>query len=122
MDLTFLNEELKQLCCRQDELVAWAGDEASALEQLLNELDCADTLGRIEELPYVTLLGAPQGRVGARGADEAGVLLEPDRANKSKAFRDSEAAVIVAVAVRDEHFNPEGAAWPRAFATSQTTQ
>lgn len=121
MDLTFTNEELARLCNRQAELAAWAGDDAFALEQLLNELDCADTLGRVEELPYVQLLRAPQGLVGAHGADEAGVLLKPVP-TKSKAFRDANAAVIVAVAVGDEDFNPEGAAWPRAFATTRTTQ
>jgi hypothetical protein len=121
VELTFINQELKQLCSGQDDLHACFGDDAAALEQLLYELDCADTLGRIEELPHVLLRRAPQGRVGAHGADEAGVLLKPEP-TKSKAFRDADGAIIVAVAVGHEHFNPEGAAWPRASATSPTMQ
>lgn len=121
MELTFTNDELARLCNQHALLAAWAGDDAAAVEQLLNELDCADTLGRIEELPHVTLVRATQGRVGANGADEAKVLLRPDVA-KIKSFRHADAAVVVAVAVGTENFNPEGAAWPQAFAMSRTTQ
>ena len=59
--------------------------------------------------------------MAVHGADEAAVLLTPEL-TKTREPRDAEAAVIVAVAVRHEEFNPEGAAWPRAFATSQITQ
>ena len=121
MELTFTNEPLARLCNGQAELTAWAGDDAASLEQLLNELDCADTLGRFEELPHVLLARAPQGRVGAHSTNDAGVLLKPELTS-SRAFREAEAALIVAVAVGEEHFNPEGAAWPQAFATSRTTK
>jgi hypothetical protein len=120
VDLKFTNEELARLCNHRDELAAWVGPDAAALEQLLNEIDCADTLGRLEELPHVLLRRAPRGRVGAQGDDEAGVLLKPE-ANPA-AYREAESAIVVAVAVGAENFNPEGASWPRAFATSQTTR
>jgi hypothetical protein len=121
MDLMFRNRHLARLCNEEDQLVAWAGGDAFALQQLLNEIDCADRLGRVEELPHVSLLRAPAGRVAAHGADDAGVLLDPEL-GRSRAFRDAEAATVLAVAIRDEHFNPEGAAWPRAFALSRTTR
>ena len=103
MDLSFRNAELARLCNKHAALVAWLGDEAAAIEQLLNELDCADCLGQVEELPHVLLRRAPQGRVGVHGDHEAGVLLSP-QLTKSKPFRDAEAAVIVAVSVSDEDF------------------
>ena len=118
MDLTFVNEELAGLCNQQDRLSVWAGLEASALEQLLNELDCADRLGRLEELPHILLRRASQGRVGAHGDETARVLLKPEA--DAKSYRDAEAAIVVAVAVGAEELNPEGAAWPRAFAMSPT--
>ena len=121
MDLTFTNRELADLCNSEAELVAWAGDDAVALQQLLNELDCADTLGLFEELPHVLLVKASAGLIASHDADEAGVLLEPE-VPKSKTFRAAEAAVIIAVAVGAEEFNPEGATWPRASATSRTTR
>jgi hypothetical protein len=119
MELTFTNADLARLCNTRRELADWAGADASTLEQLLNELNCARSLGRVEDFPYVRLLVAPKGRIGAHGADDAGVLLTP-KLPASRSFRDAEAAVIVAVASGEEDFNPEGAAWPRAFATSQT--
>jgi hypothetical protein len=121
VQLTFVNDVLARLCNQHEVLAAWAGDDVAAVEQLLNELDCADTLGRVEEFPHVTLVRAAKGRVGANGADEARVLLQPEMA-KSKTFRDAEAAVVIAVAAGEEHFNPEGAAWPQAFAMSRTTR
>jgi hypothetical protein len=121
LELTFTNDELARLCNQHALLAAWAGGDATAVEQLLQELDAADTLGRIEELPHVTLLRATQGRVGANGADEARVLLLPDVA-KNKTFRHADAAVVLAVAIGAENFNPEGAAWPQAFAMSRTSQ
>src|SRR5947209_7255740 len=75
LELTFTNERLARLCNRHAELVAWIGDEALALEQLLAELDSVDKLGEVEEFPHVILRRATAGRVGAHGADEAGVLL-----------------------------------------------
>jgi hypothetical protein len=120
VDLKFTNEELARLCSRRDELTAWVGPDAAALEQLLNEIDCADTLGRLEALPHVLLQRAPRGRVGAHGDDDAGVLLKPEADPDS--YREAESAIVVAVAVGLENFNPEGATWPRAFATSQTMQ
>jgi hypothetical protein len=120
VDLDFTSEELARRCNHHDELTAWVGaDDAAALEQLLNEIDCADTLGRLEELPHVLLRRAPRGRVGAHGDDEAGVLLQPMADPAS--YREAESAIVVAVAVGAENLNPEGAIWPRAFATSQTT-
>jgi hypothetical protein len=121
LELTFTNEQLARLCCRQADLAAWAGDDAPALEQLLAELDSVDKLGEVEEFPHVRLLGAPAGRVGVEGADEAGVLLKPEL-TRSRAYRDAEAATVLAVAAGDEDFNPEGASWPLAFAMSRTTQ
>jgi hypothetical protein len=119
VELKFTNEELARLCNHHDELAAWVGDDAGALEQLLNEVDCADTLGRLAELPHVLLRRAPRGRVGAQNDDEAGVLLKPEADTAS--YREAESAIVVAVTVGAENFNPEGATWPRAFATSQTT-
>jgi len=86
----------------------------------LNELDSVDRLGLLEGFPHVVLLPAPAGRVAARGAEETGVLLEPDGVPKAR-FREAEAAIVVAISSGDRDFNPEGAAWPRAFATSRTT-
>jgi hypothetical protein len=120
LDLTFINQELARLCNHQDRLAAWASLEARPLEQLLNELDCADRLGQLEELPHVLLLRAAQRRVGAHGDGSARVLLEPEPDVKS--YRNAEAAIVVAVAVGVEELNPEGAAWPRAFAMSPTTR
>ena len=119
MDLSFTNPELARLCNRHTALSAWVGDDATAIQQLLNELDCADCLGRIDELPHVQLRRAPRGRITAEGADEAGVLLAP-LLKQAQSFRDAEAAVILAVAVREEEFNPEGAPWPRLSAISRT--
>ena len=96
------------------------GTDAAALEQLLNEIDCADTLGRLEELPHILLQRAPRRRVGAHGAEETGVLVKPEADPAS--YREAESAIVVAVAIGAKNFNPEGATWPRAFATSQTTQ
>lgn len=121
MDLSFRNTELARLCNKHAALVARLGDEAAAIEQLLYELDCAECLGQVEELPHVLLQRAPQGRIGVHGDYEAGVLLSP-QLSKSKSFRDAEAAVIVAVSVGEEDFNPEGATWPRLSATSRTTR
>jgi hypothetical protein len=120
LELTFTNEQLARLLSRRDELAAWAGDDAAALEQLLAELDSVDRLGEVEEFPHVRLLPVPAGRVGAHGADEAGVLLRP-KPTKSKAYRDAESATVIAVAVADEQFNPEGASWPLA-SMSRITQ
>jgi hypothetical protein len=120
VDLKFTNEELAHLCNDHDHLTAWVGADAAALEQLLNEIDRADTLGRLEELPHVLLMRAPRGRVGAHGDDEAGVLLKPE--SDAASYREAESAIVVAVAIGAENFNPEGATWPRAFATSQTTR
>jgi hypothetical protein len=120
LNLKFTNEELARLCNHHDELAAWVGADAAALEQLLNEIDCADTLGRLEELPHILLRRAPRRRVGAHGDDEAGVLLEPEI--DPAFYREAESAIVVAVAVGAENCNPEGARWPRAFATSQITR
>jgi hypothetical protein len=121
LELTFTNARLARLCGRQAELAAWAGEDAPALEQLLAELDSVDKLGEVEEFPHVHLLRAPVGRVGAHGAYDAGVLLNPEP-TRSRSYRDADAATVVAVAVGDEDFNPEGASWPRAFAMSRTTR
>jgi hypothetical protein len=121
LDLRFTSEQLARLCNHHAELSSWAGEGAPAIEQLLAELDSVERLGEVEEFPHVLLRAAPAGRVGAQGADEAGVLLKPDLADP-KAYRDAEAATIVAVACGAEDFNPEGASWPRAFAMSRTTQ
>lgn len=118
MELTFTDERLARLVNRHDALLAWAGDEALALEQLLAELDSVERLGEVEEFPHVKLLRAPAGRVGAHGADDTGVLLKPE----SSPYRDAEVATVLAVAVADDEFNPEGAAWPHAIATSRITQ
>jgi hypothetical protein len=119
LNLSFRNAELAHLCNRHAALSAWGGDDAAAIEQLLNELDCADCLGRIEQLPHVQLRRAPRGRVVAEGADDAGLLLAP-LLRQAQSFRDADAAVILAVAVGDEEFNPEGASWPRLSAISRT--
>ncbi len=121
MELIFWNRRLARLCNGEAELTAWAGSGAEGVEQLLNELDSVDRLGLVESLPHVVLLPAPAGRVGAQGAEDAGVLLEPDGVPKAR-FRDAEAAVVIAISSGDKDFNPEGAAWPRAFATSRTTR
>ena len=121
MDLRFTCEQLARLCSHHAELSSWAGDGAPAIEQLLAELDSVGRLGEVEEFPHVLLRPAPAGRVGAHGADDAGVLLKPDL-TATKAYRDAEAATIVAVACGDEDFNPEGASWPRAFAMSRITR
>ncbi len=121
MDLTFTNEELARLCNHHAKLSSWAGDGAPAIEQLLAELDSVERLGEVEQFPHVLLHTAPSGRVGAEGADDAGVLLKPDQTDP-RAYRDAEAATIVAVAFGDEDFNPEGASWPQAFAMSRITQ
>ena len=115
MELTFTNRSLAQLCNEEAELLAFAGSEAEALEQLLFEIEAADVLASVEELPYIRLLRVPVGRVAAHGADDAGVLLEP----LTKPYRTAKAATVVAVAIGDQQFNPEGAAWPRASAMSQ---
>jgi hypothetical protein len=120
LDLTFANEELATVCNQRNRLASWAGSEACALEQLLNEIECADRLGMLEELPHVLLRRAAQGRIGAHGDEMACVLLRPDAQIES--YRDAEAAIVVAVAVGAEELNPEGAAWPRAFAMSPTTR
>lgn len=114
----FRNDALAGLCNHHAQLVRWAGLDAVALEQLLNEIDCAECLGQVEELPHVVLRRAAQGRVGAYGDESASVLLEPRP--RVASYRTAEAAVVVAIAVGAEEVNPEGAAWPRAFATSQT--
>lgn len=119
MFLTFTNADLARLCNEHAELAAFAGRDASALEQLLNELDCADTLGHFEELPHVLLLRAPKGRVAARNTCDAGVLLQP-KLESPKSYRAAEAAIVVAVAVGADECNPEGAPWHRASATSRT--
>lgn len=121
MELTFINERLAVLCSRHAKLVAWAGDDADALEQLLAELDSVEKLGEVEEFPHIRLRGPRDGRVGVEGADETGVLLQPEP-SRSRAYRDAEAATVVAVAVATQDYNPEGASWPLAFATSRTTQ
>jgi hypothetical protein len=121
LELTFTNAQLARLCGHQAELAAWAGEDAPALERLLAELDSVDKLGEVEEFPHVHLLRAPASRVGAHGADDAGVLLNPEP-TRTKSYRDAEAATVVAVAAGDEDFNPEGASWPRAFAMSRTTR
>ncbi len=121
MRLGFCDAYLARLCNREAELIAWVGDEAAALQQLLNELDSADTLGQVEKLPHVLLVPAPAGRVATRGADEAGILLKPETA-RTKSFRDAKAGLVIAVAVGVEEVNPEGAAWPRASGMSRTTQ
>lgn len=117
MRLTFTDSDVARLCNEEARLLAFASGDRGALRQLLNELDCADTLGRLEELPHVLLLRATAGRVATYGADDAGVLLQPD---KVKPYRAAEAAVVIAVAVGEEQCNPEGAEWPRASATSRT--
>jgi hypothetical protein len=119
VELTFTNENLARLCNDHDELTAWVGADAAALEQLLHEIDRADTLRRLEELPHVLMRRAPSGRVAAQGDDEAGVLLKPE--GLAASYREAESAIVVAVAVGAEQYNPEGARWPRAFATTQTT-
>jgi hypothetical protein len=120
VDLKFRNEDLARLCNHHEQLAAWAGTDAAALEQLLNEIDCAETLGRLEELPHVLVRPAPRGRVGAHGDDDAGVLLKPE--GDAASYREAETAIVVAVSVGAENFNPEGATWPRVFATSPTTK
>lgn len=119
MDLTFTNDDLARLCNRQVELLAFAGSGAGALQQLLYELRCADTLGMAAELPHLVLRRAPEHRVAISGADDADVLLEVE---SGKRYRDAEQAIVVAVSVCEEIFNPEGAQWPRASATSRTMQ
>jgi hypothetical protein len=117
LDLTFRSKELAGLCSHHERLVRWAELDAVALEQLLNEIDCAECLGQFEELPHATLRRAAEGRVGAYGDGNASVLLEPEPV---RSYRDAEAAIVIAIAVGPEELNPEGAAWPRAFATSPT--
>lgn len=117
MDLTFTNSDLARLCNRQAELLAFAGSGAGALEQLLRELRCADTLGMAAEWPHIVLRRAPEHRVAVTGADDADVLLETET---GKLYRDAEQAIVVAVSVCEEIFNPEGAEWPRVSATSRT--
>jgi hypothetical protein len=121
LDLRFTNDQLARLCSHHAELATWAGDNAPAIEQLLAELDSVESLGEVEEFPHVLLHATPSGRVGAQGADDAGVLLDPDLTHPN-AYRDAEAATILAVACGDEDFNPEGASWPQAFAMSRITQ
>jgi hypothetical protein len=116
--MTFTNRSLARLCNEEAELVAFAGPDAEALEQLLFEIEASAILGHVEDLPYVRLRRVPAGRVAAQGADDAGVLLEP----ATKPYRTAKAATVVAVAVGDHEFNPEGAAWPRASATSRITR
>lgn len=117
MDLTFTNADLARLCNRQAELLAFAGSGAGALQLLLHELHCADTLGMAAELPHISLRRAPEQRVAVKGADDADMLLEGET---GKLYRSAERAIIVAVSVCEEIFNPEGAEWPRASATSRT--
>jgi hypothetical protein len=117
VDLTFTNADLAHLCNREAELLAFAGSGAAALQQLLHELRCADTLGMAAELPHVVLQRAPEHRVAVSGADDADVLLESET---GRLYRSAERAIIVAVSVCEEIFNPEGAEWPRASATSRT--
>jgi hypothetical protein len=118
VELTFTNRDLARLCNKEAELVAFAGADAEALEQLLFEIEAARLLGHVEDLTYVRVLRAPAGRIAAHGADDAGVLLEP----ATKPYRTAKAATIVAVAVGDQQCNPEGAAWPRASAMSRITR
>jgi hypothetical protein len=113
--MTFTDRDLADLCNGEAELIAFAGSGADALEQLLFEIEAAAILGHVEDLPYVQLRRVPAGRVAAHGADEAGVLLLP----ATKPYRTAKAATVVAVAVGDHEYNPEGAAWPRASATSR---
>lgn len=118
MELTFTDHGLALLCNDEAELMAFAGPDGEALGQLLFEIEAAAVLGHVEDLPYIELQRAPAGRVSAAGADDAGILLEP----ATKPYRTAEAATVIAVAVGDYEFNPEGAAWPRASATSQITR
>lgn len=118
MELTFTNRRLARLCNADAELAAFAGPYAEALEQLFFEVEAAQVLGHVEDLPYVRVLRMPAGRFAAHGADEAGILLEP----ATKPYRTAEAATVLAVAVGDQQFNPEGAAWPRASAMSRITR
>jgi hypothetical protein len=118
VELKFTNRKLARLCNEEAELLAFAGGEAEALEQLLFEIEAARVLGNVEDLPYIRLTRVPVGRVAAYGADDAGVLLEP----ATKPYRAAKAATVVAVRVGDQQFNPEGAAWPRASAMSRTTR
>lgn len=117
MDLLFTDADLARLCNHQAELLAFAGSGAAALQQLLHELRCADTLGMAAELPHIALRRAPEHRVAVAGADDTDVLLEGET---GRLYRSAERAIIVAVSVREEIFNPEGAEWPRASATSRT--
>jgi hypothetical protein len=118
VELTFPDRGLALLCSDEAQLMAFAGPDSEALEQLLFEIEAAAILGHVEDLPYIELRRAPAGRISAAGADDAGILLEP----ATKPYRTAEAATVIAVAVGDHEFNPEGAAWPRASATSQITR
>jgi hypothetical protein len=122
LHLTFVNLELGRLCNRDAAMKAWAGKGASVLQRLLNEVRCADTLGLLEYLPHLELAASAKGRIAVWDAENACVLLNPDSNDDDELCRAAEAAVVLAVAVGDEDFNPEGERWPRASALSQTTR
>jgi hypothetical protein len=121
LNLTFVNVELGRLCNRDAVMKAWAGKRAPALQRLLNEIHCADTLGLLECLPHLELAASAKGRIAAWDADDAYVLLDPDSGD-DELCRTAEAAVVLAVAVGNEAFNPKGERWPRACALSLTTR